>query len=119
MLFKNDKNSLFIRNLANTPTKDQENELDGFDPKTDDEGSEDENGSTSTEESINDSPKDSFSVLEERLDALQNFFLSKISDIKAEIKNKCNQKTSNEISAGNDEKIELFAKSNNLCKGGM
>ena len=30
--------------------------------------------STSTEESISNSPKDSFSVLAERLDTLQNFF---------------------------------------------
>ena len=44
----------------------------------------------------------------ERLDTLQNFFVSEISDIKAEIKNKCNQKTSKEISAGNDEKNELL-----------
>ena len=27
-LFDNDRNSLFIRNSANTPTKDQENEFD-------------------------------------------------------------------------------------------
>ena len=62
----------------------------------------------STEENINDSPKDSFSVLAERLDTLQNFFLSEISHIKAEIKNKFKQMISKEISAGNDEKIELF-----------
>ena len=40
----------------------------------------------------------------ERLDTLQNFFLSEISDIKVEI----NQKTSKEISTGNDEKFELL-----------
>ena len=66
LLLKNDKNSLFIRNSANTPTKDQENEFDDFDQNTDDEASENENISTSTEENINDCPKDSFSVLAER-----------------------------------------------------
>ena len=44
----------------------------------------------------------------ERLDPLQNFLLSEIFDIKAEMKNKCNQMTSKEISAGNDEMIELL-----------
>ena len=44
----------------------------------------------------------------ERLDPLQNFLLSEILDIKAEMKNKCNQMTSKEISAGNDEMIELL-----------
>ena len=48
LLFKNDRNSLFIRNLTNTPTKDQENQFDSFDHKTDDEASENENSSTST-----------------------------------------------------------------------
>ena len=43
----------------------------------------------------------------ERLDTLQNFFLNKISDIKAEIKNDCNQKTSRDISAANNEKVEF------------
>ena len=52
--------------------------------------------------------KDNFSVLAERLATLQNFFPSEISDIKADIKNNCNQKTSKEISPGNDEKIELL-----------
>ena len=33
-LFKNDKNSLFIRNSPNTQTKDQENEFDDFDHDT-------------------------------------------------------------------------------------
>ena len=47
---------------------------------------------------------ENFSVLTERLDTLQNFFLSEISDIKVEI----NQKTSKEISTGNDEKFELL-----------
>ena len=61
-----------------------------------------------TEGDINDSPKDSFSILAERLDTLQNFLLSEIFDIKAEMKNKCNQMTSKEISVGNDEKIELL-----------
>ena len=76
LLFKNDKNSLFIRNLANTPTKDQENQFGSFDQNTDDEASENqfgsfdqntddeasenENSSTSTEENINDSPKIAF-----------------------------------------------------------
>ena len=84
LLFKNDKNSLFIRNSANTLTKDQENEFDGFDHNTDDEASENKNIYASTEKNINDCPKDSFSVLAERLDTLQNFFLSEISDIKTE-----------------------------------
>ena len=44
----------------------------------------------------------------ERLDTLQNFLLSEISDIKAEMKNKFNQMTSKQISAGNDEKAELL-----------
>ena len=47
---------------------------------------------------------ENFSVLTERLDTLQKFFLSEISDIKVEI----NQKTSKEISTGNDEKFELL-----------
>ena len=48
LLFKNDRNTLFIRNLTNTPTKDQENQFDSFDHNTDDEASENENSSTST-----------------------------------------------------------------------
>ena len=71
----------------------QDNQFDSFDDNTDDEPSESENSSTSTEENINDSPKDSLLVLAERLDTLQNFFLSEISDINAEIKKKCNQMT--------------------------
>ena len=67
-----------------------------------DEASENENISTSTEESLSVSPKDSFS------DTGQNFFLSEISDINAEIKNNCNQETSKEICSGIDEKIELL-----------
>ena len=108
LLFKNDKKSLFIRNSVNIPTKDQGNQFDSFDHNTDDEASENENSSKSTEENINDSPKDSFSILAERLDTLQNLLLSKISDIKAEMKNKCHQMTSKEINAGNDENIELL-----------
>ena len=42
------------------------------------------------------------------LDSLQNFFLSEITDIKAEIKNICDPKTSKETSVGNEEKIELL-----------
>ena len=68
--FKDDRNSIFIKNSANAPTKDQENEFDDFDHNADDETSENKNVSTSTEENINDSPKDSFSVFEERLDTL-------------------------------------------------
>ena len=68
LIFKNDRNSLFIRNSANTLTKNQENEFDDFGHYTGDETSQNENVSTSTEESINYSPKDSFSVLAERLD---------------------------------------------------
>ena len=83
--------------------KDQENEFDDFDHNTHDKTNENENGSTSTKESISDSPKDSFSVLTERLDTLQNFFPSEIFDIKAEVKNNCNEKTLKEISAGNKE----------------
>lgn len=106
-LFKNDQNSVFYRNSANTPTKDQENEFDDFEHNSNDETSENENVSTSTEDVISDSPKDSFSVLTERLDTLQNFFLNEISDIKAEIKNNCNQKTSTDISAANNENAEF------------
>ena len=70
LLFKDDRNSIFIKNSTNTPTKDQENEFEDFDHNADDEASENKNVSTSTEENINDSPKDSFSVFEERLDTL-------------------------------------------------
>ena len=94
------------------PNKESEN---GFDHNTGNEASKNENSSTSTAENINDSPKNSFSVLAEILDTL-NFFLTEISDIKDEIKNKCNQKTSKEISIGNDEKIERLQKSNNLFR---
>ena len=85
LLFKNDRNSLFYQKFG----------------KYTNEGS---------RKCISDNPKDSFSVLAERLDTLQNFFISEISDIKAEIKNKCNQKTSNVISTGDDEKIEFLQK---------
>ena len=77
LLFKNDKNSLFIRNSANKPTKDQKNQFDSFDHNTDNEASENENSSTSTKENANDSPNDSFSNLVERLDSLQNFCRTK------------------------------------------
>ena len=77
LLFKNDKNSLFIRNSANKPTKDQKNQFDSFDHNTDNEASENENSSTSTKENTNDSPNDSFSNLVERLDSLQNFCRTK------------------------------------------
>ena len=50
LLFKNDKNSLFIRNSARII--DQENEFDDFDHITDDETKEKENVSASTKESI-------------------------------------------------------------------
>ena len=53
---------------------------------TDGETKENEKSFTLTNKNINDSPQDSFSVLVERLDTLQNFFQSEISDIKAEIK---------------------------------
>ena len=39
---------------------------------------------------------------------MQNFFLSEIPNIKAKIKNNCNQKTSKGISSRKDEKIELL-----------
>ena len=52
LLFKNGRNSHFIRNSANTPRKDQENEFDDLDRNTDDETSENENVSTSTKESV-------------------------------------------------------------------
>ena len=42
-LFKNDKNSLFFKNLANMPTKDQENEI-GFEHNTDDEAGKNDQG---------------------------------------------------------------------------
>lgn len=87
LLFKNDKNPLFIRNSTNT--------------------SEYENSSISTKENISDSPNNSFSILVERLYTLQNFLLSEISDIKAEMKKKCNQMASKEISAGNDKKLSF------------
>ena len=82
--------------------------LDYFDHNTDNETSEYKNVSTSTEEIISDNPKDSFWVLAERSDTLQNFFLSETSDIKTEIKNNCNQKIWKDMSAGNDEKMELL-----------
>lgn len=56
---------------------------------------------------ISDSPNNSFSILVERLYTLQNFLLSEISDIKAEMKKKCNQMASKEISAGNDKKLSF------------
>lgn len=105
-LFKNDRNSLLIKNSANALTKDQINEADGFDHNTSDQASKNENSSTSTEENKNHYPKDPFSVLMERLDTLQKFFLNEVSDINAEIKNICNQTTSTEISAGNDEETQ-------------
>ena len=97
LLFKNDRNLLFIRNSANTPTKDQENKFDDFDHNTNDETRKKKNVSISTEESISDNSKGGFSGLAERLDALQNFFRSEISDVKAKIKNNCNQKISKDI----------------------
>lgn len=60
LLFKNGKNSLFIRNSINAPMKDQEKEFNGFDHNTDDGASENENSSTPTKENMNDNPKDSF-----------------------------------------------------------
>ena len=56
----------------------------------DDEASENENSSTLAKENIDDSPKDSFIILAEKLDTLQNLLLSEISDIKAEIKKMTN-----------------------------
>ena len=105
-LFKNDRNSLLIKNSANALTKDQINESDGFDHNTNGQASKNENSSASTEENKNDYLKDPFSVLMERLDTLQKFFLNEVSDINAEIKNICNQTTSTEISAGNDEETQ-------------
>ena len=84
------KNNFSSRNSTNTSIKDQENQFDSFD-NTDDEASENENSSTSTEENINDSPKDNFSILAGRLDNFQNSLLGEISNIKAEMENKCNQ----------------------------
>ena len=43
---------------------------------------------------------------------------SDISDINAEIKNSCNQKTSKYISAGNDQKIELLQNQIIYLRGG-
>ena len=105
-LFRNDRSSLLIKNWANALTKDQINESVGFEHNTNDQASKNENSSTSTEENKNDYPKDPFSVLMERLDTLQKFFLNEVSDIDAEIKNICNQTISKEISAGNDEETQ-------------
>ena len=69
--------------------------------------SEYENSSISTKENICDSPNNNFSIFVERLYTLQNFLLSEISDIKAEMKKKCNQMASKEISAGNDKKLSF------------
>ena len=115
-LFKNDRSSLLIKNWANSLTKDQINESDGFDHNTNDQASKNENISTSTEENTNDYPKDPFSVLMERLGTLQKFFLNEVSDIDAEVKNVCNQTTSKEISAGNDEVIYLKEGCNSKSK---
>ena len=41
--------------------------------------------STPVEKHQSDNPKDSLSVLADKLDNLQNFFLTEVSDIKAEI----------------------------------
>lgn len=48
LLFKNDRNSLFIRNLANTQTKNQENLFDDLEHSIVDGTFENENISTST-----------------------------------------------------------------------
>ena len=51
-LFKNDKNSLCLRNSSNTLMEDQENEFDDFAHTTIDDANENQYVSTSTEESI-------------------------------------------------------------------
>lgn len=48
LFFKNDRNSLFIRNLANTQTKNQENLFDDLEHSIVDGTFENENISTST-----------------------------------------------------------------------
>ena len=77
LIFSDDGNSLIIKNSASTTTKDQENEFDDFDHNTDEETSENENGSTLNEENISYSPKYNFSILAERLDTLRNFLCVK------------------------------------------
>ena len=51
------------------------------------------------------------------MNTLQNFFLTEISDIRAEIKNKCPlQKTTIENSIDSDGKIELLEKQINFLR---
>ena len=87
--------------------EDQENEFDDFDHNTIDDTSENEYVSTSTEESIS-NWKITFQLWRKDQIPLRNFFLCEISDIKAEIKSDCNWKTSKDIAACDDEKIELL-----------
>ena len=87
--------------------EDQENEFDDFAHTTIDDANENEYVSTSTEESIS-NWKITFQLWRKDQIPLHNFFLCEISDIKAEIKSDCNWKTSKDIAACDDEKIELL-----------
>ena len=70
--------------------------------------------STPVEKDQSASLKDNLSVLADKLDTLQNFFLAEISDVKVKIKNKSLQKTIKENSIDSDRKIELLEKQTNF-----
>ena len=61
-------------------------------------------------------PKDNLSVLTDKLDTLQNLFLTEISDIKAETKNKSLQNVTKEDSIDSDGKNELLEKQINFLR---
>ena len=95
----NNKNSLFIGTSANTSKKDHEpNEL--LDYFTDAESNRNEIQRTTDLEILTpiekhqcDNTKENLPILAEKLDILQSFFLTEISHIKGEVKNKSLQKT--------------------------
>ena len=61
-------------------------------------------------------PEDNLSVLTDKLDTLQKFFLTEISDIKAETKNKSLQNVTKEDSIDSDGKNELLEKQINFLR---
>lgn len=61
-------------------------------------------------------PEDNLSVLTDKLDTLQKFFLTEISDIKAETNNKSLQNVTKEDSIDSDGKNELLEKQINFLR---
>ena len=120
MLHKNDNNTLFMWTLANTSKKDHEpNKLSDHFINAESSGNKSQRTadleiSTPVEKDQSASLKDNLSVLADKLDTLQNFFLAEISDVKVEIKNKSLQKTIKENSIDSDRKIELLEKQTNF-----